>query len=954
MGGLRVSRERARGRRLCGITKQGTPLRIFRLAFAVVAVVLYTALAWAQQAPAQPAPAQPAPGTAPSDQSAAPAKPVIVMPKLTHFEHAPYPPEAEQQGLQADVILKLTIDATGKVTAADVAQPAGHGFDEAAQQAALKFEFEPATRDGKPIPVVIFYKYAFTLTPKEQAPAPGQPAQPVLPSAPVTGNLGGKVRIAGVKAPVAGADVVIRAPDGTEQRLSTDAEGHFEAPGLAPGRYKIRVSSAGFEADETEQDVRVGEATEIGFQLVPEAEGEEVTITAERPPREVTRRTLQRREIDRIPGTGGDALRSIQSLPGVARPPGFAGLLIVRGSAPQDTSVFVDGALIPLVYHFGGLSSVVPTELLDRIDFYPGNFSSRFGRAMGGIVDVALREPDTTCLGPNMVPTDRHGCYVGMAQADLIDTRLMLQGPLGPIKGWTFAVAGRRSWFDVWLKPVLTATGASVSTAPRYYDYQLIAETRPAHDSRLAVRFFGSDDQLDVLVKDPAVQDPGFGGNLSFGTAFWTSQMLFTAALDPSVDLTTMMAVGKTTLNFSIGNYLALFTFYPINVRSEFGFKVARGIRVDAGMDFLAAPYDYAIRFPPPPRPGEPDPGPFVTKPPLERIASGFAFRPGWFTEAELQPHRRVRIVPGVRVDYARDTGHADFSPRINARYDLVSPRDEGDTAEGAPRRLRTTLKGGVGVYRQPPQFLETDAVFGTLGLESNRAIHYSLGAEQEFSRQIELSVEGFYKDFSNLVSRQPALNGTFLYGNDGVGSAIGLETLLKYKPDARFFGWLAYTLSRSVRRDTPNAAERLFEWDQTHNLTVLGSYRLGRGWEFGARFRVISGGLVTPVLQPPSPPSLYVADAGAYTALQGKPFSQRLPLFHQLDLRVDKHWQFRDWRLTAYLDVQNAYNHQAVEALAYNYNFSQHTYQTGIPIIPSIGLRGDFCVWNGTSLLRC
>ncbi|HMR77139.1 MAG TPA: hypothetical protein PKD61_18605, partial [Polyangiaceae bacterium] len=242
-----------------------------------------------------------------------------------------------------------------------------------------------------------------------------------------------------------------------------------------------------------------------------------------------------------------------------------------------------------------------------------------------------------------------------------------------------------------------------------------------------------------------------------------------------------------------------------------------------------------------------------------------------------------------------------------------------------------------------PPQFQETDEVFGTPGLRSNRAVHYSVGVEQELSRQIELSVEGFYKDFTQLVSRDPSASGSFDYNNAGEGSAVGLETLLKYKPDSRFFGWLAYTLSRSVRKNSPDDEEYLFQFDQTHNLIVLGSYRLGRGWEFGARFRVVSGPLTTPVLGPPALPALYAADSGSYTQLQGEPFSRRLPLFHQMDMRVDKRWQFRDWRLSTYLDIQNVYNNQAVEALVYNYNFSQENFQTGLPIIPSVGLRGEF-----------
>ncbi|MCA9615139.1 MAG: TonB family protein, partial [Myxococcales bacterium] len=110
----------------------------------------------------------------------------------------------------------------------------------------------------------------------------------------------------------------------------------------------------------------------------------DVEVHAERAPLEPTRHSLDAAEVRRVPGTNGDAIRAIESLPGVARPPGLDGSIIVRGSAPQDTQVFVDGALIPLAYHFGGVSSVVPSEILDRLELRPGNFGSEYGRGMGG------------------------------------------------------------------------------------------------------------------------------------------------------------------------------------------------------------------------------------------------------------------------------------------------------------------------------------------------------------------------------------------------------------------------------------------------------------------------------------------------------------------------------------------------------------------------------------------
>jgi len=859
-------------------------------------------------------------------------KPKVVEPELIHYEPPVYPPEAKEQGLEAEVKLQLTLDAAGKVTAAESIEPVGHGFDEAAEQAALKLTFTPATVDGKPVPVKWGFVYRFTL--EEKVVEPGEQQA-------TTGNIGGRLLIAGSETPLAGARITVRASDGTLLSASSDASGNWMIENLPPGTYQVTVEMEGFSPFELDEVVDAGQLTELTYRVSPVSDVEgaiEIEVRGERPPREVTKRTIERREINRIPGTSGDALRSLQSLPGVARPPGLAGLLIVRGSAPQDTTTSIDGAYVPIIYHFGGLSSVVPTELLDRIDFYPGNFSVRYGQVQGGIVDVALRAPDTDCYGDYFAKTDEKGCYHGMAQLDLIDGRFILQGPIGNSKNWSFVVAGRRSWFDTWLKPVLEEAGAGVTTAPVYYDYQVIADYKPSEREHLSTRFYGADDRVKVLINDPASQDPGFGGNVELATRFMRLQSVYRTELSSSVESESMIAVGYDGADFSIGTFLFDLNVYPLSLRQEFGFKLTKGLRMNAGLDFTSAWFEVFVRAPQPPRPGEPDPGPFANQPAVETSSEDFGFRPGWYADLEWQVTDRLRVVPGARVDYAQDSSNADFSPRLTARYVLIS---EEDRVWSAPRK--TTLKAGAGVFHQPPQFQETDEVFGTPELLSNRALHYSFGVEQEFTEQVDLSVEGFYKDLTRQVSRSANDKGAFTYANEGEGSVIGLETLLKYKPDERFFGWLAYTLSRSVRTDGPGQEERPFEWDQTHNLVMLGSYRLGDGWEFGARFRVVSGGLETPVARPPSLPSIYAAEAGAYVPLRGELYSERLPLFHQLDVRLDKGWQFRTWRMGAYLDVQNVYNNAAVEGTGYNYNYSQNTYQRGVPILPSIGLRGEF-----------
>src|SRR6478736_6791178 len=221
------------------------------------------------------------------------------------------------------------------------------------------------------------------------------------------------------------------------------------------------------------------------------AQGEalDVEVQGEKPPREPTKHVLAAEEISKIPGTNGDAIRAIGNMPGVARPPGGDGMLIVRGSSPNDTAVFVDGTEIPMVYHFGGLSSVIPTEMLEKLDFYPGNFGPQYGRATGGIVDVGVRSPRKDRLG-------------GLLQFDLIDGRFLAEGPIS--KDTRFMIGGRRSWVDAWLGPVLRSGGNSVSVAPRYYDYQAMLEHDLTRDTSVRVFAFGSDDRLKLLVNNPS------------------------------------------------------------------------------------------------------------------------------------------------------------------------------------------------------------------------------------------------------------------------------------------------------------------------------------------------------------------------------------------------------------------------------------------------------------------
>lgn len=840
---------------------------------------------------------------------ASPPKPAgAVPPKVKAKVEPVYPPEKLAAGEKAIVKLELTIDATGKVTNATVVESGGAEFDASALEAAAKLSFEPATVDGKPVVAKIPYRFTFDFRDIAKPVDPGTPAA----VAAKTGALRGQL-LTPADDPLAGAKVTITSSDGTAQSMMSDAKGEFLFDKQPPGKYHVRVESIGFVAFDADETVVEGKLVAVRYRPRLTGEAVDIEVKGERPPREVTVHVLDNKEITRIPGTNGDALKAVQNMPGVARAPGFAGILIIRGSAPQESNIFIDGTLVPIVYHFGGLSSVIPSEMIERIDFRPGNFGPEYGRVTGGIIDVGVRSP-------------KKDKFHGLLQFDLIDGRFIAEGPID--KKTRVAIAGRRSWVDAWLGPVLRSAGAGVSTAPVYYDWQMMVERDVTPQTTARVLFFGSNDRLAITINTPAAGDPTVGGDLSATTGFWRIQGRVEHRFTDNVKWTNTAAYGSDYISFALGDLNFKLDSKPISWRSDVRAKISNEATVVAGMDFLHTQFEVNVRAPPPPEPGT-APGPFFGRPPREISGTGAIYRPAFYWMLDLSPIKGLKLLPGVRVDWFRDTQSWNVGPRFAIRYDVV---------RGFPR---TTLKGGAGIYHQPPQPQESIAPFGTTGLGASRATHYAAGFEQEFTKQIELSVEGFYKDLQRLIGRSASETTTLggvTYNNNGDGRVFGAEILLRYKRDNRFFGWIAYTLSRAERRLRPEDPMSLFIWDQTHILTAIGSYQLGKGWEFGLRWRFVSGRMYTPNIG-----GVYDYDAGAYQAIPQLPvFGSRLPAFHQLDMRIDKVWKFQHWSFSTYLDVLNVYYRDNPEGVSYNYNYTKQSIVTGLPILPVLGIRGE------------
>jgi TonB family protein len=914
-------------------------------------------------APARPAQSQdfdqpPAPA-----QSPAPHVPALTRAPMVKKDPTPiYPPDALAAGLTADVSLSVEIDALGHVTNAAVTRSAGPSFDQSALAAVRAMEFNPAEIDGRPAPITIEYILHFRPTtasdaaaapdtpdggvPDTEAPSgrqrPPGPGSQAFQPLPPTLILRGRIRERGTREPIAGAAVSIITTDGggrgaggdsrAREVATSDGRGQFEitlamdrdTPYGGDVRHGLRVVVTESGHETCIRDLTPAEL--VGTSVAPidwscftprTATILETQVRAARASPDITRRTLSQPELTSVPGTYGDPLRVIQNLPGVARAPYGLGLLVVRGAPPTDTGVFVSGQGIPQLYHFLVGPSVVAPHLIERVDFYPGGFGVRYGRASGGAVDVILKETPAEQLH-------------GGVDISVLDVSVFAEGPLRPNHPGTSAtVAVRRSTLDAILPHVIPSRRGStyVTAVPIYWDYQARVVQELGGWGRAGVMAFGSDDALKVVSQDPQAGDFALDTHTSFHrvVGFWTGQLAgWTARVAP--------AYGNGEDSFQLSSGGGFIRYQRAYLRADFSHAIGPRLEAHLGLDGLFS-YDTAyfdFWFP---REGRN----FGTATP-ERIQTGRGlvdWGPAVFVEGVWRPTEGLKVVPGLRFDYFHviDTDKVSFDPRLAVRW------QPGET---------WTVKAGAGLYHQLPVGQLLDREFGNPNLALIWTDQYHMGIERPLTRSLMLDATAYL-----LRRHDLPIPSAEHFSSTGRGRGWGLEFWLKHDVTAHFFGWLAYTLSWSEQ--TGSSAEEMLTgtaatttgragtstyhaspFDQRHNLIAIASYRRW-GWQFGARYRLVSGrptALVTG--------SFYDADFGGYSP-QTVSASGRLPTFNQLDIRIEKTFTFDYWTLGIYLDVQNIFNRENAENFVYDYRFRQGAPVRGLPILPVVGVRGRF-----------
>ncbi len=743
-----------------------------------------------------------------------------------------------------------------------------------------------------------------TPAPETPAPAPAPPAD--VPPAPSTTKLIRARVINALGRPLRNARVSV---EGQTEQVTTDKSGWFRIEASIGAT--LLIEADGYEVGLATVD---GATLDDVVLLTTQQTAETIEVSGEAPPPSPGAAKLDRQELQRVPGTGGDIVRALTVMPGVVNlqiPLGYSGV-VIRGSSPQDSRVLVDDFEIPVLFHNIGFRAVIPAEAIQSLDFIPGGYDVAYGRASSGIVLL------TTRPGSDERTTQ--------AEISLIDGGLLAQGRISKKTRYMFGL--RRSTIDFVLPSLIPeSVDLSLTTVPSYYDGQFRIDHELNDKWKLALSSVGTIDTFELYAtKDTDADSKRFFNRTRF-VRFTGSARYLDGPWSAKLALSTLFP----EFIFEAGAFQYIRTTQPtVTPRAEVVRTYAdaiglKNVEVRGGGEIQVGRGTLDLALPLEPREGEP----FMGNDPKDvtELFKGSYWVPDFaaWTSVSADFDTRVRVTLGMRGD-------------AFARVGEVTPQPRGEIKV----KLTPTLTARVtsGAYRRPPEFqsenLETE-------VKSERSTQNILGLQYEPDPGIRVQTSVYYTDRTNLITREMPMmepgapagtGGMGELGNSGRGTSFGGEILGTYR-GGPWFGWLSYSLSRSTRIDRPGEKERLFTFDQTHSMNAAASWKSKR-WQLGGRFQLYSGLPFTPATG-----SILDSDRNFYIPTYAEPNSSRAPIHHQLDLRVDYFWKWGPTQLTAFLDVQNVYMNESIVTYFYGYDFTQRAAFTSIPIIPSLGLRG-------------
>ncbi len=713
---------------------------------------------------------------------------------------------------------------------------------------------------------------------------------------------------------------------------TSDADGTFLLP-IESGVYDVNFSANGFTPIIKNQIGVTGKRnTLVNVQLdVTIKENVEVRseIFIENTEQIVSNTTLNREEIRQTPGSGGDPLRVINSLPAVSAASAEFADLLVRGGTANENLTFIDSIPVADFTYFtdqydgnrGGRAAILAPDVFDTLEFSAGGFGARYGDKLSSALDIHIREANRKKVQ-------------GVIFADSGTAGGSLDVPLGEKGSWLFSA--RRSYIDVALD-VAGIAEQGIIGYPRTFDFtnKVIYDFSPRQKlSFTALNLFENFNQTE---------DQAFNIDRRtdrFITRRTSRRNIFGATLSSTIGSKTLaQTTAWLTTAHNDGSFrLPGFSVFLQRARdlrdSEFGIKeeatsaasTKLNIAFGGGVYFTQANYFTFENSQTLYSPLEEE---FNAAPRQNRLKLNAKTSAFGYAQATWRITPRFAVTPGIRVDRYGLTSEILVSPRFAARFAATS---------------KIALTFAAGIYRQPPSLFVLSLTPNNRNLKTQTATHVIGGIEWLARKDLRVRFEAYQKNYEDLIvqplrpTRDFALDGN--YFNTGRGTSRGFEISVQKALTGFFSGQASYAFINSKRRFSENGIEFPSDFERPHQLTLIGITRF-YGFSVAAKYRIASGLPYTRRIPiQPFPNSQFfirrIASEQDINAL-------RLPNFASLDIRAEKRFGFKRFSFAPYIDYFNITNHDSV--VQPNYEFYQRTphFLSENQRFPIFGLRFEF-----------
>lgn len=686
---------------------------------------------------------------------------------------------------------------------------------------------------------------------------------------------------------------------------STDANGNFLIAQVPPGIYRLQASFLGYKTELT-PEYRVNHVTPyVQIELEEEnASLNEVVVTASPfqkvPESPVSLRVIGLQEIEKAPGANRDISKVVQNYPGVAFSPiGYRNDLIVRGGGPSENRFYLDGVEIPNINHFstqgasGGPVGLIDADLIRSVKFYSGAFPADKGNALSSVLDFSLRDGDMernslkATLGASEVSLSSNG-HIGNKTSYLVSVRQSYLQALFKILGLPFLPAYTdasfkiKTRFDSHNELTLLGLGGidrmklnlGIEGEDAEYMLSYLPEINQETYTVGGVYRHYSQRHVQSIVLSQSYLN---NRNVKYRDNDESSEENLTLRLG-SIEQETKLRMENTS-SWSVWKVKAGFDLnYSRYKSNEYRKVFANALRE----------YDYHTDL--------------------------SLWRWGMFASVDYAaPDKSFTASMGVRTD---GNNYSDkmkelwrqLSPRLSVSYRLI---------EGL------TLSGHVGLYYQLPSYTAL-GFKGEEGEYVNRHLDYisvsqeSLGLSWTPNENMELSVEGFYKLYGHMpfsLSDQIPLSckgndygtiGNEALSSEAKGRSYGVELMFKWLLTQKLNLSSSLTIFKSEFKDGEQGGYVPSAWDNRFILNMSGTYNFPKHWSLGAKVSCIGGSPYTPYdVEKSSLVEAWNVQGRAYYDYS-RYNQERLPVFGQLDVRVDKTFYLKKYMLGFYLDIQN------------------------------------------------